>query len=295
MWYIILALIALFQGVSFMVPLPQPIYYGTILLGFLVTVGKVDKFNKSIFFFLLVAVFGIFYNNIPSFFKSEQRLLIFIVVVSAIGPLFISRKSHVFRIKLFVILNRFIVVLSCLSFITYILGVSLPFSATGKNSGFFVHSLTLGPFAAVSFLLLVYVLYSKINVLNISTKILKICLFLSIMALLISSSRTSIIALVFALLFLSYKMYRHKVGKTFKMMFGLVIILSLSYPLWSTYTSGIISKFESTDNDLLASREAHWNSRLLEFKTSPITGVGIASALSPGEFAIGFKEESRAV
>ncbi|MDP2460976.1 O-antigen ligase family protein, partial [Kaistella sp. SH19-2b] len=109
----------------------------------------------------------------------------------------------------------------------------------------------------------------------ISPLILKICFFLSTMSLLISSSRTSIIAVIVALLFLFYKLSKHKVGKTFKFVFSVSAILILSFPLWSSYTSGITEKFQGNDDgDLLSRREEHWTARVAEFKSSPIVGVG---------------------
>lgn len=295
-FHILAAVAAVLQGVSFMFPLPQPIYYGLMAMILFFSFGKITKLNLVFILFILASIFSLLLNDIPSFFKSEQRLVIFLIISTLIGPFLVSGKLYNFRIKTFALLNVIIIILSSLSFITYLLGISFPYAANGKIAGLFVHSLTLGPFAGVSVLILFYLIYTKQRIQYFSPKILKLCFILSSLSLLISSSRTSIIAVVIALLFLFYKLNRHQIGKTFKTILSVVFLLFITSPVWFSYASGITDKFDKTDDGtLLSSREAHWTARVGEFQTSPVIGVGFGAALIDQSFSIGVNTDSGTV
>jgi hypothetical protein len=295
--YNILVIIALLQGVSFGFDLPPIIYNFVMLLGLIVILKrKLEHFSVLFVIFLLMALAGILLNNIPTFFSSELRLMSFVVVSSFVGPLFISMHATNFRLAMFVFINRVIVVLASTSFLLFVVGIALPRSATGPNSGFFNHSLMLGPFAAVAVLLLLYVLLIKDQKYNSRRKWLIAFLILSFLSLLISSSRTSIIGLLLALPILLYKINYNKITRAFRLILLSLVLMGITQPLWSEYAEGILAKNEkNVDGDLLSSRKLHWDARVYEFTSSPIIGIGFAAADVHSLNAIGFDKETGVV
>lgn len=282
-----IAIISLMQGISLMPSLPRVIYYLFFGLTSVYYIKKYTHFNFLIFLFVIVSLISIALNDIPDFFQSKERFIGFLILLIFIGPLILNSKLTILRKLVFEKLTKLIIFLSSFSFITYLLGISFPFSATGPNSGFFNHSLMLGPFAAISMLILIYLINTKNKKFN--KRSLQILLILSFLSLLISSSRSSIIGFIIAFPFLIYKLNHHKFTNVALTLIGGAILILVTMPIWEQYTIGIKEKFESfEDGRLVSSRELHWNARIYEFNSSPIYGIGFASADINSPHAIGF-------
>ncbi len=296
----IVALTAVNQALSFSFMIPQVFYYLIMSLGLIfILAQKPVKVNFLAFLFVIVSISSLLLNDVSALFNANERLMMFVLISAIIGPLLYSSNIFLFRNQIFCLINRLLVFFSALSFITYVLGISFPRSGTGANSGLFVHSLMLGPLAAVSLLLLVYVKfdYKQLNFNPKYTKYIKhINLFILLvsMALIISSSRSSIVGAILGLLFFLFKKNQNKIGKFLSTVFKIILLLIVTLPLWYSFTEGIRKKVEiSQENDDFAvSRRLFWDARLYEFNSSPMFGIGFASVDTKSPLAIGVNEET---
>jgi len=293
----LIAFAALNQALSFLPMIPQAFYYLIMALGFIFVLAKKPvKVNFLVFLFIIAAITSLLVNDVPPLFSANERLLIFVLISSVAGPLLNSPNIFLFRNQIFCVINRILILLSALSFVTYLLGIAFPWSGTGASSGFFNHSLMLGPLAAVSLLILVYI---KIDFMKLRMdikykKYINLLILLVFLALLVSSSRSSILGFGAGLLFLIYKINQNKFGKLISAIFKIVLIMLISSPIWFSYTEGIRQKMEYSDSQggLASSRNAHWDARLYEFNSSPLFGIGFATADIKSPLAIGINEQT---
>lgn len=294
----IIAFAAVNQALSFSPTIPQAFYYLIMTLALIfILAQKPVKVNFLASLFVISAVFSLLVNDVLPLFNANQRLLVFIIISSVVGPLLNSFNIYVIRNQIFYIINRILILLSALSFLSYILGITFPWSLTGANSGFFNHSLMLGPLSAVSLLILVYI-KTDFATLNLNLKYKKFVNFLILlvcMALLVSSSRSSILGVGAGLLFYIFKINQNNFGKFISTFFKIILIVIISSPLWFSYTGGLRDKMKISEDKgggLTESRSAHWDARLYEFKSSPLFGIGFATADIKSPIAIGINEET---
>lgn len=285
------------QALSFLPMIPQAFYFLLMAFGFVfILAQKPVKVNFLAFLFLLASISSLIVNDVPPLFSANERLLVFILISSVVGPLLNSPTVSLFRNHIFCLINRILILFAALSFLTYVLGIAFPYSGTGVNSGLFNHSLMLGPLSAVSLLLLLYIKIDFIN-LNLNLKFkkyLNLLLLLVFLSLIVSSSRSSILGTLAGLLFLIYKVNQNRFGKFIVTFFKTILIVVISSPLWLSFADGIIQKmaFSDSQGGLASSRNAHWDARLYEFNTSPLFGIGFATADIKSPIAIGINEQT---
>lgn len=253
-------------------------YYGILIVAFLLLLllGKNIKFNFLMLWLLLAGLLSIVFNDIPSFFQPYQRFIAFILVLGLIGPLMSNTALHTYRIKLFNIFNQGILILVTLSFFGIAAGLPIMIGR-GGFTGFFSHSMVLGPMAAVAMLVAIHSAYT-------TDKKKKRWLFLGLAALafvtsVAAGSRSALLAGVAGGLFYYYKLNRGKITRFFRVIIVIVAIGIFSFPLWEHYTERIIGKmaYAEQQGDALVTRAALWEMRIQEFRSSPIIGVGFAS------------------
>jgi len=268
--------------------LSQNIYYAMMGLLFVTVLfaGGVQKVNPFLGVFLFFCVVSIIMNDIPSRFQPWFRFISFILVIGLIGPLVSSPKFFAFRYFAFSKANLAILVLGAGSFLTRVLPLGVP-AGRGGWSGFFVHTMILGPMAAIALMISFYLFYlekSKENPIKKRIMFFQICIGSSFISLLLASSRTAILACVLGLLFFFYKIYQERFTKFLYSIIIVSVLTAGSYPIWSQYTTGIQQKMESSEKrgDLTASRTSIWQARLMEFSHSPIYGIGFSHLMYTG-------------
>jgi len=283
-----LGFIAINQVLIISPQLSQNIYYALMGLLFVIVLGAggVQKVNPLLAVFLFFCVVSIMMNDIPSRFQPWFRFISFLMVIGLIGPLFSSSKFYAFRYYVFSKTNLAILVLGAGSFLTRVLPLGVP-AGRGGWSGFFVHTMILGPMAAIALMLSFYLFYlEKGKDYPIKKRIIffQVCIGFSFISLLLASSRTAILACVAGLLFFFYKIYQERFAKFLYSIIIVTVLTAGTYPLWSQYTSGIQQKMESSEKrgDLTASRTSIWQARLLEFSQSPIYGIGFSHLMYTG-------------
>ncbi|WP_143960699.1 O-antigen ligase family protein [Litoribacter populi] len=260
----------------------QSIYYGICGLYFVLLLfsGGANKLNLFLCGFLFFAMVSILLNSIPSQFQPWFRLASFLIMIGLLGPFISSPKFFAFRYFTFSKVNLFILILGSASFLTKILPLRVP-EGRGGWSGFFVHTMILGPMASISLLLALYLFYHE-KISNRPNKKLillyQICMSSSFLSLLLASSRTAILACIGALLFFFYKIYQQRLSKFLYTILIISGLIGLSSPIWLSYADGIQNKMQDSDKkgDLVATRRSIWDARFLEFYESPIYGVGFS-------------------
>ncbi|HSJ66564.1 MAG TPA: O-antigen ligase family protein [Anditalea sp.] len=268
--------------------LSQNIYYALMGLLFVVVLfaGGIQKINVLLGVFLFFCIVSIMMNDIPSHFQPWFRLISFIMVIGLIGPLVNSPKFYAFRYFAFSKANLAILVLGAGSFLTRVLPLGVP-AGRGGWSGFFVHTMILGPMAAIALMISLYLFYKekdKVDPIKKRMIFFQICIGSSFLSLLLASSRTAILACVAGLLFFFYKIYQQRFMKFLYSIILVTVITAGSYPIWSQYTTGIQQKMDSSEKkgDMTASRTSIWQARLMEFNQSPIYGIGFSHLIYKG-------------
>lgn len=240
------------------------------LFSFSVTIGK------RYVFLIFSALLSIYFNEIPAFFKPYERFISFTLLLALLSPLLTSNILRRFRHLLFLNFIKINVALVIGSFIGIAIGLPLVVGR-GGYVGLFNHSMVLGPMAALA--TLTCLCYGTIN----KHKKLRFLCFASaaitFTTCIAAGSRGALIALIISCLVFFYKINQGKLFKYVKVLLLVVMLGLVSFPLWKNYTERLIGKMEyaESNDSLLFTREALWQSRFKEFESSPIYGIGFAS------------------
>lgn len=176
------------------------------------------------------------------------------------------------------------VVLSIGSFFAFFLGINMmhglvdmsDYSSYSTNGGWFGgltrHSMLLGPISMIASLFF-FTLY-----LENKKRIYIALLFMCIMSAVMASSRAAILGVVAALL---YSLLVLKIDVVMKQrVIALLIICGLAtLPIYDIVFAGIINKEQKRKEttEVLDSRQAKFDYRIAEFKSSPLLGVGFCA------------------
>ncbi|WP_146064328.1 O-antigen ligase family protein [Algoriphagus boritolerans] len=280
-----LALIVILGSSSFGISFGSFFYISILFIfSFLILIIQKEIFiyNLNIFFLVIASVLSLLLNDVPSYFSSYQRLLFFVIILFIIGPLCISQTLQNFRQRLFVILNNFNILFCSFSFLGLISGLYV--GLTTRNgldrpdfTGFYNHSMILGPASSIALLTCLYYFYESGNKIKKIFLIILICL--CAMSAITAGSRAALVGLLIGLLFFYYKKYKGRMTRFIKTLSFVVFLLIISFPIWEDNTKFLMNKFNRAEdsNDPFDSRSDKWNLRLTEFQTSPIFGIGFAS------------------
>lgn len=254
-------------------------YYLILLIVFLIVFlfKSSKKVNGLMFMLIIVSLFSILLNIVPAFFKPFERLFAFVIVLLLVSPLVRSKYLDFFRLKLFHIINLLIVCMVLASLIGLLTGIYTGKSGRSDFTGLFTHSMVLGPMAGISLLHSIYFFYkSKQKFRKILWAIAASMSFITCVA---AGSRSALIASALGLLFFIFKIYQGSYTRGIKIMMILIALLVLSFPLWEEQSQFLQQKFEYSkqENDFTASRTSLWEERVLEFRESPIYGIGFAT------------------
>lgn len=228
----------------------------------------------------------VFGNPLP-IFNSWMRLGLFCIVLGITTPLIASPTIEVFQARLFNWVSLICVFTGVGSFIAYFLGINYmrsyygvtEVSMGGRFGGLTVHSMLLGPIAALGMLRCVYIVIQRYTLGIKSSYYLYAALFACFASVLMASSRGAAGAAVIASCYLIYSRLRNQMGKIVKF---LVFFLCLSMPLAPVveyFSSGLVAKQEANEESggTFNSREELWNARMDEFRDSPVYGVGFSA------------------
>ena len=297
-WTFILGLIVAFSCVGYS-PIPSIAYPAMLFLSFLFVVfilfNEKARVSYSMSIVLLVSFLSIIIGQPDIRFRSYQRLLYFIALAFTVSPLFRTNKLDYQRHLLLQYLLYFCLFLSVGSFVCYFLGINRmqisedslyyeDFSIGGTFGGLVKHSMLLGPLCVISVL---FLLTTKNKLWSVGW-IRYTFVLISLGGLLMSASRGAIYGGVIAVVFAIFKKSKNKV-QFIKWMVIVIVLLLISYPLWSFLLKGVIYKNEyraDAENGFFSSRIFLYRHRFDEFLHNPLTGIGFSSAKSFDYFEV---------
>ena len=257
-------------------------WYFIVIALFMVLLNMVEEFNKLMLLLFSICGISIAVNDIPSFFRSEQRFMYFVVMLIAIGPVIKGQFARAFRFAYWRALILCFVVASVLSFVAYLLSWGPAFHAHNLLCGILTHSMSLGPVAGVSTVFLLWTVYSMMPANKSVLFFLVGMIFICFATCALSGSRSAFISCALGGGFVTYTFPAFRKFKYFFILITILLFVSLViyYTGWSDriFESMLIKQQYSESRDsVFASREALWDVRIYEFKKNPLCGVGFGS------------------
>lgn len=249
------------------------IYYGIYFLALTVLILTSKVKPELIFVLLFLSMLAsIVFNEVPTIYQPYARFLSFILIISLFSPFIRSRYLDHFRLQFLEYALKLIILLIVVSFVLMITGVvqlSYPYN------GITVHSMILGPLAAISVLICLY----RITIKKQRDLYLFIFIIIAFIMVLVSSSRGTLLSLIVSSLFLLYRFNLQLTKKRFTPIILILAIFLFSYPFWSPFIEGVQTKMTNNikRGGYFSSRESIWLDRLDEFNSSPIFGIGFSN------------------
>lgn len=254
------------------------LYYGVLTFTLLVTFfqSTIKRISMTMTILYVACILSIVLNDIPTVYQPCLRFIFFVIVTIVASPFIQSDFYDKFRIYLFKYIHIFLIITIILS-IPYIISRQ---NGIGGFSGFTNHSMLLAPISAVTLITLLYLLfkgtYNKVIVISL--------IIITFISLLLAASRVSLVGAVFATIYFFYRLYNNNKRKFATIAISIITLMTLSYPLWSSYMEGIEKKNRSIINkdtgetNYTSTRDILWQQRIREFKSSPLVGVGFGYA-----------------
>lgn len=280
------AIIALL-GASIGIPFSDDLLYYGMLAGCLVFLLYKGGFKVSPPFIALyfVIILNILVSDIPPYFKPMQRVVIFMLLTLVCTSAMNTNIAVRFRAYLFQYTIYGLGIIAVGSFFCFFAGINLmasradimsDFEKYASTGGWFgglaSHSMMLGPIAMISALAFYFIYQKKTD------KIFLILFFMSAMSAVFAASRAALLGLIIAII---YNLIFGKVNTlTRKRMIGLLVLSAiLTIPIAGIAFKGVINKQENRNaqSTSLNSRQGKFDSRIEEFKSSPILGIGFSS------------------
>lgn len=283
-------LIALIPCSIILGPLPHyPIlYYAFLALLGMQAISNPKEQCFGAIVFLAACAMSIIVGQPSPIFKSWGRLALFALLLFGVFPIFSNDKVFRLRsqiLKYSIWCCAFIGVTGVFCFysgINYNSITAFAESHTIEDAGWFAglsrHAMMLGPCCAIGMVLFVWYALDKRQYKN--TRLLYWgASLLCFLASLLSASRSAVLAGIVGILVLLFYVFRGKISK----LIGLIIVIGglmiVGFPLYEKMAAPLIEKQEQNESrgGTLASRQEKWESRLEEFKTEPLCGVGFVA------------------
>ena len=242
--------------------------------------------SGEIWLFVFICVLSIIINNPATYFRSWERLAIFVLTLLAFSPMIIRNDINYKRYKLFVSLLKIMLLFSIASFIGYFFGINffirdgitLDYHDAGHFSGFVDHSMVLAPVSALSSLYCFFMFLKNYPVAK-KTIIWGAAFICCMGALLLSASRGALLGICFALVIMLFRYSSGKLIITIKYTFLVLSVVLITFPAWRGLTSSVMEKIEYNESQggIMYSRETKMAARVYEIKNNFFTGVGFAT------------------
>lgn len=239
------------------------------------------KYNKIAIWFLAMCPLGILAFNPDPCFKSWMRYGNFLMMFFAVGPLFNGEHANRLRLQALSTLLFLCIFTGVVSFFCFFLGINymIMFGAgdlfresAGLFGGLCVHSMTLGPIAALGCVALFYC-YMR-NQKKTYLWLLACCFG----AVLFSASRSSLLAALAGVMGCAY-FVSEKRSRIVNRIISLCLLAAVTYPIWNQATYLMRSKQANNTEagSLTSSRDDKFSYRMQEFKENPLFGVGFCA------------------
>ncbi|WP_418992001.1 O-antigen ligase family protein [Alistipes sp.] len=274
---LLVALIAINNIIAFSINLGA-LYYAIMGMVFFIALCQNSRIsiNIGVASLIIAAILSIVGNDIPVYFHPWARLATFVLMTVLLSPLIQSSFLNRLRIRVFQYVQWGMEPIVILSLLAYFAGLTF-----GRRdfAGITTQSMLIAPISANVIITSTYFLTNN-SLLTRKKKYYHLLLMISaFITLLLAASRTAIIGAAAGLLVYFYIMNRANLFKFLKKTLYLVLLLCVTFPLWSSYVENLNRKNKSSiaEGSILSSREIHWQTRIREFTSSPLLGIGFAS------------------
>lgn len=275
----ITAVVPLWRSVWILPELSLVAYYLPFcLLCCMVLVSGRLHLNWSVVWFLGWCAASIMVNTFSAYFSPWSRLGSLALLIAGVGPMFRNYRLYVWRRKSVDVLLWGFVTISVISFILYYVARPIVMYRGFLFMGITGNSMLLAPIAALGALYLMQWYMKSRRRMGIIWRILTavacaVCVF----AMILAGSRSALLSFVITVLLWLW-LYLRSVKRYVWVVLAAGAVMGASAPLWSNYTQTLEDKMESSKEagGLLASREALWQQRWLEFESTPVFGIGFS-------------------
>ena len=270
-------LMSLSKVIPFLPSIPDAVYYGGFVgLAFWSMLHGSISVAYAYLPFIIVMFISLWVNEIPAFFRVWFRLIAFLALSFAVGPLLVSPLMAAGRRLLFTYLLIVIRLIVFASFLGWLGGFPFVYGYSGFQ-GVTNQSMLLGPLAGITCIYSLYRFYISFRT-GDRYKEAGMAV-LSVIVLLLAGSRSALGSTVLAAAFFYSRIYRHHVTRLWKLLFTFSCVAVLTSVIWWPYTERLRSKMEGgrKSGSITGSRDALWEDRVAEFKAFPVFGVGFAT------------------
>lgn len=277
---VFIALVAVNNILSLTPGLPTALYYGVFAAVFFIfIIREKPHFNAHISFLAFAAVMSIALNEIPQYFSAWQRLMSFFFVILLISPWFYQGSLARVRFYMFKFTNILLIIIVMLSFLGHVTGIFPGLGLAGLFQGLTNHSMILGPISAVVMLILTWKSCKSQNT-RFQLLLYIAMSLMSFFCIILSGSRGSLLAGILSLVILLLGIYKERLSKIFTIFIVIIGVMISTFSYWSVFTENIERKMQYAEEsgDDFVSRSELWNYRVEEAKSSPVIGIGFASA-----------------
>lgn len=259
-------------------PFSWGIFYYLILvftIFYIICAERIELEGTMLLLYIICSL-SILGNNVPAFFNSWSRLGTFILLTSLFSYIIRSEKSVAFRVKIFITVSKLLVIVTFISIIYYSLGMGYGNRLNPWFQGITVHSMIMGPVAAMSNLFCLYQLqYEQRNrYIRWGLYFLIIGGFICILQ---TGSRSAFIGAVISVIAFLFYIEKTNFLNIIKKYVWVLTLLLASSPIWLIYTDKIEKKNAGTSQLNTQSRDIYWEQRIIEWKSSPIIGIGFGA------------------
>lgn len=264
----------------------QYIHLPFIAIGLFLALKNGVKIENVALLLLLYLPLNIILTKPDVIFNSWVRLALFVFLFVFLSPFLKGRYIGVYRSKILRGILSICVLLGLSSFACYFLGINfmpnqydgsvmLDYqSSSGRFGGLMIHSVVLGMVCGLG---MMYLLFEALNHKKKDRIWYYIAIIVLALTILFSASRSALFATLMGMLMMLYQTNK-KNGKFIQILFVILFLGLLTYPLWNNYTAGLEAKYaKDVEQGIYGSRTGKWTARMSEFKSSPLYGIGFAS------------------
>lgn len=255
------------------------LYYPMLFILALYCIINFRKISIIHIFYLIICLISILLNDIPPYYRIYSRYLIFILLLLSFSNLVNSRKIALMRLHTFHLFSIFSVILVTINYICFSLGFVKDEALTlYKERGLYTGSTANNEMGLLGAIAIMFIITYSIKffrqISTLSKIILLICIISAISMMAMASSRMGLLCTIISILFVI-----HKLNNNIKKLFTSLFLVVIGGLLVSTFMGDkfklMLEKNGNQIEDInLNSREDMWQSRIKEYKESPIYGVG---------------------
>jgi len=261
------------------VPIPsiffQMLLYGLLSFSMIIFLLGV-KVEWRMMLVVIAAGISLILSDYAAKYNAPARLLTWILLISAVGPLIYNKQLIRFRSRMFESILNVFMIIGGISFFYWLAG--LPNLGRGHFTGIMAHSMLLAPIASLGG---IYAFYRFINIGSRRLRYIYISLFIfNTIDVLLAASRSSFVGFMLGLLILIlFNKFKYR-----KIVILTVVLSILAATIGMNDTDVYVSS--NSNNEILSHMESRgmqntrdelWQDRILEFKGHPIFGVGFAT------------------